>query len=683
LPICRNSLPDCKNMHTDPEFHYENTQINRMKTMTTMHPWIPILTLAILIAIEGPALAQGAKIEQAADKSVSVTTPVYTAHIDPKGNLTELSVKGTPFGTQKFVTNPSARVPTPFENVSINVTNQMVAVRSGNARTEWTFGEDVIDVETEGFPFEFLLDPSAKLAITRVGSASLEKYGGGGVTGIVLANDLCVMASADGKPYLFHVHLRRFFPNIYSNGSGKPGVKTHFSLRLGAPADVNQFISEVQSVPVGDSMEPLNAGGNQGKGVIHFAKGVPIQFQTKQSNRGGKESGPLEYRWAVYDYYIWGLPALAVFPADPQVEASHRIAEEKRTISIPPNGEAVETWNLPEQKPGFYYQILTVWKDGQKISETPYTPFLVDLPHYVPVTTRPADFDAFWDAQEKLLKDTPFNPQLKRLTPEDAPAQLWELTGDMPDGKKLLGLIEIPAGWDGKNALLTATIQTGYDATLKAIAEGKWESKAKMLTLTHLLPEGAGFKRWTSATDNNLLENVQHWLRAVDYLKSRPDVKPGSIRLNGASRGGPLVLITAARRAKDIAGASAHVHTSCGISRTDKPYSGWGMPNSHNPKNVEQVAKLAEMAAYVDPVNHAEYIVCPIVFGYGISDFGLSPPEGIEAAYILTKSPWKRISRDAGGHVYSDGMKQIQKDLDDHLGTQSVEGDQKRILTEH
>jgi len=39
--------------------------------------------------------------------------------------------------------------------------------------------------------------------------------------------------------------------------------------------------------------------------------------------------------------------------------------------------------------------------------------------------------------------------------------------------------------------------------------------------------------------------------------------------------------------------------------------------------------------------NHAEFIVCPITFGYGISDFGLSPPEGIEAAYVLAKSRWK------------------------------------------
>ena len=682
-----------------------------------MNKSFPLFFLAFLLAVH-PASAE-TKIEQAADRSVSVVTPVYTARIDPAGNLAELSVKGAPFATQKFLKPPdaSSKAPSPFENASINVAGQTVTVRSGEARTEWAFGEDSVKVETEGFPFEFQLDPSAKVALIKDGGAiSLAegKFRGGGVIGLVLGNDLAVQlmghgegklislddmkwgydpavkTSAEGLPYRFAIQGGRMFPNLYTNGFGKPGANTRFTLKLGVPSDAAQFVGEVQSAPVGDSMDQLNVGGNQGKGVVHFAKGVPIQFQTRQKNLGSKEAAALEYRWEVYDHFIWGLPFLATAPADPKDEGSHRVVEEKRTVNIPPGGEAVETWTASNLKPGFYYQLLTVWRDGKKISEIPFSPFVVDLPHYVPVTTRPADFAAFWEAQEKLLKETPFNPQLKRLTPEGSPAQLWELTGDMPDGKKLLGLIEIPAGWDGKNALLTATLQSGYEAVLKSIADGKWESfrgagraKSGCLTLTLILPEAAIYTRWTSATDNNLLENIQQWLRGVDYLKSRPDVKPGSIRLFGASRGGPLVLITAARRPKDIAGASAHVHTSCGISWTDKPYSGWGLPGAHNPKNAERVAKLAEISAYVDPVNHAEYIVCPITFGYGISDFGLSPPEGIEAAYALAKSPWKRISRDASGHVYSDGMKQINKDLDDLLGTQVGEGDQKRILREH
>jgi cephalosporin-C deacetylase-like acetyl esterase len=672
--------------------------------------FVRLLALWVLVGSSEIVMADVA-LHQAADHSVVITTGVYTAKIDVNGNLAELSVMGALFATQKFFKSAAAsKVPTPFENVTVNVVGKLVAVRADEAWIEWTFGEDFVKVETAGFPFELKLDASVKMArIKDNGAASLagKKFAGGGVIGMVLGNDRSVMfmnygdwkllaledmrwgydpavkISAEGLIYNFAIHGERLFPACYTNGFGKAGDRTHFTLKLGVPADGAEFVGEVRSTPVGDSMEALNTGGNQGKGVVHFAKGVPIKFQTRQQNFGSKESGPLEYRWEIFDHYIWRLPFLSNAPAVPKVETAHRVVAEKRAINIPPGGEAVENWTIQELKPGFYYQSLTVWRDDRKLAEIPFSPFTVDLPHYLPKTTRPADFAAFWDAQEKLLKDTPFNPQLKRLTPEGAPAQLWELTGDMPGGKQLQALLEIPADWNGRNALLTATIQSGYDAALKAIAEGKWESKAKILTLSINAPENATYTRWTSATDHNLLENIQQWLRGVDYLKSRPDVKPGSIRLFGASRGGPLVLITAARRPQDIAGASGHVHTSCGISWTDKPYWGWGLPTQHNPKDTTQVAQLSAISAYVDPVNHAEYIVCPITFGYGISDFGLSPPEGIEAAYVLSKSPWKRISRDAGGHVYSDGMKQINKELDEFLGAQSGEGDQKRILTEH
>ena len=646
-----------------------------------------LLGLASL-AVSGQVIGE-TKITQAADKSVSVATSVYTARIDAGGNLVELNVKGAPFATQNFVKPPDAtsKTPTPFENVVINVTNQMVAVRSGDARTEWTFGEDSIDVATEGFTFEFQIDPTAKMALVKDTGAALlnseKKFGGGHVIGVILDNDLSVMASANGKPYGFHIQVSRMFPNFYNNGFGKVGDKTSFTLKLGAPSDAVQFLSEVRLKAVGDSMDVLNMGGNQGKGIVHFAKEVPIHFETAQSNRGSTETMTLEYRCEVSDHYIWIIPSLAGAVAKPGLAESHRIFEQKRTVKIAPGAEAVEKWEIPAQKPGFYYLIISVWREGRKITETECLPFIVDLPTYAPKTTLPPDSDAFWAAREKSLKDTPFNPQLKRLTPEGSKAQLFEVTGDMPDGKKFLGLLEIPEGWDGKQTLLTATIRSGYDAVLKAVADGKWESKAKLMTLSSIASLDATYARWDSATDNNLLDNVMQWLRGVDYLKTRPDVKPGSIRLFGASRGGPLVLMTAAMRSGDILGASAHVHTSCGISWTDKPYYGWGLPGGHNSKDEQKVENLAAMSAYVDPVNYADRITCPITFGYGISDFGLSPPEGIEAAYVLTKSKWKRISRDAGGHQYSDGMKQINKDLDELLGSQQGEGDQQRILKEH
>ena len=74
-------------------------------------------------------------------------------------------------------------------------------------------------------------------------------------------------------------------------------------------------------------------------------------------------------------------------------------------------------------------------------------------------------------------------------------------------------------------------------------------------------------------------------------------VRADRIVVSGASRSGPLAVITAARRPRNICGVSAFVHTSAGISWTDKPYLPWGLPGGHNPADADQVKRLAAMAA--------------------------------------------------------------------------------------
>lgn len=107
------------------------------------------------------------KIEQAKDKSVSVTTSVYSAAIDSQGNLTELSVKGLPFATSNFSATPNAREPQPFENVSISVSGIDVVVSAGSARTQFSFEEDTINVISEGYGFELFIEPLGKRVLVQ------------------------------------------------------------------------------------------------------------------------------------------------------------------------------------------------------------------------------------------------------------------------------------------------------------------------------------------------------------------------------------------------------------------------------------------------------------------------------------------------------------------------------------
>jgi predicted alpha/beta-hydrolase family hydrolase len=78
------------------------------------------------------------------------------------------------------------------------------------------------------------------------------------------------------------------------------------------------------------------------------------------------------------------------------------------------------------------------------------------------------------------------------------------------------------------------------------------------------------------------------------------------------------------------------------------------MWKSDRPDNPDDVRRLAAMAAYVDPVNHAPEVRCPVIFAWGRDD-NLSPPQGIEAMYHHASPTWKRISRDVSGHQYRRG----------------------------
>lgn len=643
--------------------------------------WLSIVGISGLASI-GQA---DVDLHQAADRSVAVRTGVYTAKIAANGDLTELSVKDAKAFTHPFGDpgKPPAVVP------SINVNGKMVAVRSGQARTEWTFGEDRIDVLTEGYNYECRLDPSVKIVLESGGKSrpydnAPGGTAGGGVIGLVLDNGLTALASAGGKPFLLHVHSPRILPNHYTGGFGKPGDPLTWTWLLGGKPGAAQLITGLDVVGVGADEAVLQAGGNRGQGIVHFPAAVPVAFQLGQRNQSETETVKLEYRVEVWDHYLWRMSHFGGVPAATEIVQRHRLHFSTHLAELAPGQTAQVTTERLHLKPGFYYLFVAAWQGDQKLTEIDGIPFTVDLPAYQPITTRPADFDAFWARQEEKLRQTPLKPQVVRVSPAGAAGDLYEVTGDMPGAKPFRALYEVPAG-DGPHryVLLSSQLDHLLDQKKLEAAKPGWKSDAAMPVLWVSAAEAATYGRWASAEDNNLLENILIWLRAVDYLKSRPDVLPGSIRLFGASRGGPLVLVTAARRPADIAGAAAHVHTSCGLSWTHKPYYGWGLPGGHNSRDPAAVEALAAMAAYVDPVNHAQDIRCPITFAYGISDWGLSPPEGIEAAYQLCGSAWKRISRDAGGHVFTAGTRDIMKQLDEHLLSAHGAVDQSHIMKEH
>jgi cephalosporin-C deacetylase-like acetyl esterase len=600
-----------------------------------MHPMVRAAVAGVGLLASSLVCRAEVSIRQADDKSVAVTTGVYTAKIDSKGNLAELAVKGAKAFTHTFG-DPGKP---PAEPPSINVVNHMVAMRSGPARVEWTFGEDTLGFLSQGYNFECTLDASVKSIMTAGGKGGPLGQYNGGATGLILANGLTV---ANAKAAM-HVHGRRYIPAEYISGGVKPGSLIEHELRLGSPAGGAEFLGGITIAALGPSTAELAEGGNAGGGFPHFPRSAPIGFTTTQETVGTSEF-PLEYRASIVDHYVAGKEVFAG----------------KQAATLPPQGGTRVEWSVPPLPPGFYYLTVSAWQGEQKLTETKQT-FTVDLPHYTRPLTRPADWDAFWARQEKLLAETPGNPRLAEIGAKALAGKVFEVSLDMPGGRTLRGCLVVPGkptGPAGFGSLTADRLQSDIATRAK---DGSL-ALPKGVQFTIALPADATYTRWNSADDNNLLDCVLWYLRGIDFLAMRPEVKPDRILVSGASRSGPLAVIAAARRPRNVCGVSAFVHTSAGISWTDKPYLSWGLPGGHNPADAGKVARLAAMAAYVDPVNHALDVTCPIWFGWGLDD-GLSQPQGIEAMYHLCRSKWKRISRDAGGHQYSGGMKQLAAEL--------------------
>lgn len=580
------------------------------------------------------------KIEQAQDRSVQVKTAVYTAQIDAKGNLTELSVKGAKAFTHNFG-NPGKP---PAEAPVINVTNQMVAVRSGQMRVEWTFDEETIKFLTEGYTFECTLDPSVKASVAPGGGGAIGKYNGG-CTAIIMTNDLTI--SSKGA---MHVHERRYFPAGYTNGGCKPGAQVENEFRLGAPADAAQMLGRVDLEALGIDRAVLTQDGNQGGYIPHFSDSAKIVLKSKQENLS-KQEFSLNQKLTVLDHYV----------------AGKTVFEQNQPATLAPGQKSEITWNLPVLPSGFYYATLDVCRGEQKMNSAKLT-FTVDLPHYTHQLTRPADFADFWKKQLAALRAIPFDAKLTEVPQKSTDAAVWyDLELTIAGGKRLQTFLQVPRQ-PGK---YTAQFGGGDKATNPTTVFLNMPIKeVGMMTYTN----------WKSREDNNMLESYLFAVRLTDYLRSRSDVS--GIYLFGASRTGPIQFVNAALDSSKIIGVDIHVPTSAGIGWTDKPYRAWGVPNQYNPAEPKQVAAFTAMAAYFDPVNFAPDMTVPWITAYGLDD-GLSQPQGIEVMFQLSPAKWKRISRDPGGHQYSPGFQKLQKELAAQIQATAAPATDERILKDH
>ncbi|MFI7061939.1 acetylxylan esterase [Kribbella sp. NPDC050124] len=285
---------------------------------------------------------------------------------------------------------------------------------------------------------------------------------------------------------------------------------------------------------------------------------------------------------------------------------------------------------------------------------------LVDMPldrlrEYRPEPEEPADFDAFWkqtltDAAGRPI-DARFEPYDARLATVDVqdvtfsgwggqPVKAWLLlprhrSGPLPAVVQYIGYNGgrgIPYEWLTWSA-------AGY-AHLVMDNRGQGGGGKTVADTPDIAPDGHG-----SSSPGFLTRGIEdprkHYyrrlitdaVRAVDAVKSHPDVDSSRVAVVGGSQGGGLALTVAGLR-DDLSAAIADVPFLCHYRRASQitdngPYAEIARWLKGHRTGIETAMSTL---SYFDAVNFAARATCPAWFSVALMD-NICPPSTVFAAY--------------------------------------------------
>lgn len=263
--------------------------------------------------------------------------------------------------------------------------------------------------------------------------------------------------------------------------------------------------------------------------------------------------------------------------------------------------------------------------------------------------TRPADFDQFWADILAQAETIPLNatcdPVPHRSTDE---VEVFEIGYDSLDGVRIAGwycrprdsylagpypgLMIVP-GYISEPTLPKSWAKLGY-AAVGVAPRGKLRSNQQV-------NPGYPGLLLHNATDRNTYGYRGFYVdavRALDFLKTRPEVDATRIGVHGSSQGGALTIVVSALRNQEIACAVAGAPYLCSImdSATMSHTYPYEEINEYLRQHPDREPALQETMSYFDCVNMASLVRCPTMVYIGLVDDCVPPETGYALKAALT-----------------------------------------------
>jgi len=270
---------------------------------------------------------------------------------------------------------------------------------------------------------------------------------------------------------------------------------------------------------------------------------------------------------------------------------------------------------------------------------------------------RPADFDAVWAAATNTLLSTPYTPVLTPYQPADGSntdidyfvysipvpsSPDWPATGvialpkDRAAGE--LGIISHTFGYGYYGRIETPSAKEVFSSDgdnmvihMTRYGEDPVGTDAYYADLAANAMKNYGFRNFTSLeTCDQYMTHLRN-LRALQYLKSRPEWNGRDLKVIGGSLGGYQALALAGLD-PDVSACQASVPWSVDLGGINLGYMrGW---------RPDWVAGVTD---YIDAKNFAYNITCPITVTAGLGDY-TCPPSGQVQLYNILPSAKKKMT---------------------------------------
>ncbi len=252
----------------------------------------------------------------------------------------------------------------------------------------------------------------------------------------------------------------------------------------------------------------------------------------------------------------------------------------------------------------------------------------------------PADFDAFWQRQRARLAAVPVKARLVALEKKKPGFHAYDVKVDCAGGRPVSGYLTFPIGAQPKS-LKAAVSFHGYgvgganlsfqpetlvfDINAHGIENGRGADYYQALQSGEL--KGYAFSSAENAKPETAYFNgmMLRVMRALEYVKSRPEWDGKTLTVSGGSQGG-LQCITAAALDRDVTQCSAYKPWCCDLGgiRLNR-LRGW------RPDYTDGLG-------YYDTAAMGKRITCPTFITAGLGDY-VCPPSGVSVLFNNIKGP--------------------------------------------